>query len=413
MTRAAVSVLVLLATSTAYAQDDIILAKGSADSARRPDHFTRYSPPALDELPPDVEVHIIQPGDTLWDLAATFLGDPYFWPQLWQENPYIVDPHWIYPQDPLVIPRPLLITEIREVLPEPYDLPPPVPVAKRHDVYCAPYIVEKERRKKRPERRREQREAGRRRAELEPRYDDVAERMDDGFGAATRPSTSRTKPWRKLPFLEPPKPVPPSIVAAEGGRIAPVEGDVIYLNRGEADGVSAGDQFLVIRPEGDVRHPETDRLVGMAMQMLGTVRVLCTQTMSATAIVESVCNNLEIGDMIRPFEPIPIPLASELPTTPPYCALPENARAEGYVLYGKNHRVSMVDEDLLTIDIGSRDGLVPGDFLIMFRPNALGSDFPATIVGDLVVLLVEDRTATAKVLNAYSAVRIGDSVRLQ
>ncbi len=48
-------------------------------------------------------VHTIVKGDTLWDLAAHYLGDPFLWPQIWERNPYIKDSHWIYPGDPMVI----------------------------------------------------------------------------------------------------------------------------------------------------------------------------------------------------------------------------------------------------------------------------------------------------------------------
>jgi hypothetical protein len=48
-------------------------------------------------------VHTIVKGDTLWDLAAHYLGDPFLWPQIWERNPYIKDSHWIYPGDPVVI----------------------------------------------------------------------------------------------------------------------------------------------------------------------------------------------------------------------------------------------------------------------------------------------------------------------
>ncbi len=43
------------------------------------------------------EVYTIKKGDTLWDISARFLKNPYLWPKLWQRNPYITNPHWIYP----------------------------------------------------------------------------------------------------------------------------------------------------------------------------------------------------------------------------------------------------------------------------------------------------------------------------
>jgi len=49
--------------------------------------------------PPDI--YVIKKGDTLWDIARRFLGDPFTWPRIWKKNPYIADPHWIYPGNEL------------------------------------------------------------------------------------------------------------------------------------------------------------------------------------------------------------------------------------------------------------------------------------------------------------------------
>lgn len=47
----------------------------------------------------DREVHIVQEGDTLWDISQHYYGDPWNWPELWSYNPEITNPHWIYPAD--------------------------------------------------------------------------------------------------------------------------------------------------------------------------------------------------------------------------------------------------------------------------------------------------------------------------
>lgn len=47
--------------------------------------------------------YIIKEGDTLWDLSDEFLHDPFAWPDLWENNRHIQDPHWIYPGDSLYL----------------------------------------------------------------------------------------------------------------------------------------------------------------------------------------------------------------------------------------------------------------------------------------------------------------------
>jgi len=42
--------------------------------------------------------HVVKKGDTLWDLAQTYLKNPFRWPEIFHRNTDIVkDPHWIYP----------------------------------------------------------------------------------------------------------------------------------------------------------------------------------------------------------------------------------------------------------------------------------------------------------------------------
>ena len=122
------------------------------------DHWTAWDPP---QAGPDA--YIIQKGDTLWDLAGTWFGDPFLWPQIWDENRYVLDSHWIYPGDPLVVPgRPTVVPDdgpppVAETTPPSREeetdpapgrarghaLPPPLlPVASTTDLYCTGFITQ-------------------------------------------------------------------------------------------------------------------------------------------------------------------------------------------------------------------------------------------------------------------------------
>lgn len=66
----------------------ISLSAMSVDLELRPDHPEEY---------------VVKKGDTLWDISGVFLKQPWFWPEIWQVNPQINNPHLIYPGDVLVL----------------------------------------------------------------------------------------------------------------------------------------------------------------------------------------------------------------------------------------------------------------------------------------------------------------------
>lgn len=53
--------------------------------------------------PSHPDTYVVKSGDTLWDISARFLREPWYWPEIWYVNPQVANPHLIYPGDVLTL----------------------------------------------------------------------------------------------------------------------------------------------------------------------------------------------------------------------------------------------------------------------------------------------------------------------
>jgi len=341
----------------------------------RGDHWTPYDPPT--EFPDGVTVHIIEKDDTLWDLAARFLGDPYLWPQIWERNPYIQDSHWIYPGDPLVID-----VAVQQAAAEPEEEAP------EEEMIVSEFAPE---------------EPGRDFDE----YQEIAtpEGVPQPLG-----SSADVYCFARLESDE--SAFPFTIRSSEriGMQDHFSEGDVVYIDGGVNQGVQAGDRFFVYGRDRELQHPVSGSNLGRVFKQHGQLRVLCAQEDTAIAEITLACDPVSIGDLLQPFSPVPVPLVIS-PDPTDRCDEP-NGKQTGYLVYAKDDVIDNGTNQLVFIDLGSAEGLYPGMFATVFRDNPV-SGMPRLVLGEVGILTVDDGYSTAKITRGWTPVGVGDRIEIK
>lgn len=350
-------------------------------------HWTPYDPP----VPPEgAQVHVVEKGDTLWDLAGHYYGEPYLWPIIWDQNRYVRFSHWIYPGDPLVVPpKPMQVTETGVVEPEPepeevaeleeevVDEPPPR-VAERP----APSV---------PFRRDRAETAPRKRVRpsLIPAAENIemlcASRLYERFDPSPVYISGREEPDKKLQ----------------------AEGDIIYLSAGQDMGIQPGAEYDVLRAGAIVEHPDTGRPVAVHVRRLGVVRAIAVQPQSTTAQVKTSCDAIRTGDYLVPHRDLPVPMIEPIPLTD--LSSPFPGQTNGTVVSMNDIEATLAGTgEMVGIDLGHGDGVTVGDRVLFWRSGDGGPQNPRRVLAQGVVLASQGGGCTVKIVEARSEVLIGD-----
>lgn len=333
-------------------------------------HYSRNKYPA--SIPEGALYYIVVKGDTLWDLSARFLGNAYLWPQIWDQNKYIADAHWIWPGDPLVLPKLAVVAE-RAGVEGPEGLPEGVgpegepgvpgaeavpgaaliPVTEETTLQCADYVV--------------------------------SGHEDDSL----------------------------VLIGSEQGsdKVALAERDIVYLSKGSNSGVRAGELYSIHHVAYPLRNPVTGRKLGTKVETAGWLQVILVQENSATAVIEQSCADIHAGDYLKPFEKVNVPLVVRRPVatrlTPP------SGKVNQYVVDIAQNATIAGEGHLVTIDVGSEAGVAPGNVFSIYRVNYPSVPTPRNVIGELTVLAVRDRTSVAKVTYSADAIMVGDRIELR
>jgi hypothetical protein len=328
------------------------------------------------QVPEGTAYYVVVRGDTLWDIAARYLKSPYLWPQIWDQNKYVTDAHWIYPGDPILLPKMSMVAEQAgqppveggpEGLTEPGEAGAEVglgepgagaaaalgPVTEEMALQCAQYVVSDK--------------------EDESLYLLGSEQGGDKVGLAER--------------------------------------DIVYLSKGSNAGVKAGDLFSLHHEAYTVRNPASGKKLGTKIETTGWVKVILVQEDTACAVVEAACLDIHAGDYLRPFEKVNVPMVVR--RAPAECCAPANGKVARHVVDLQDDATIAGEGQFLTIDAGTDDGVAPGNVFSVFRIVYPSVPTPRSPVGEATVVSVRDRTATAKVTYSKYEVMVGDEVELR
>jgi hypothetical protein len=178
------------------------------------------------------------------------------------------------------------------------------------------------------------------------------------------------------------------------------DSDVIYINKGSADGLEIGQLFLTIGLRAKVGK------LGTVMERHGRARVVRLEDRMATAKVEKGCGTVRVGDFLIPFEED----AGEIGRDLGFGDMDPNASRHGKVIYVENDFHIAATGQWALIDMGRQHCVQIGDQLNVF--HRAKPDLPREAIASAIVIDVRGATSTIKILGARDAVDIGSEVQM-
>ncbi|MDQ3129168.1 MAG: hypothetical protein M3Q99_00200 [Acidobacteriota bacterium] len=244
------------------------------------------------------------------------------------------------------------------------------------------------------------------------------------------------------------------------------QGDNLYINVGANKGVKVGDMFAVVRPRGQVETRwSRKKNLGFYVQEVGALEIIRVKSEVSVARVRNSCDNLLLGDLLQPIEPRTSPLFQAKPALDVFGE--PTGKASGRIFMARDGRELLGREQIVYIDLGAEDRVNVGDYLTVYRPLGKGNLFEndedesvsardegfqsdeyrggkfsnqaarksgseargkvvtteeakkdrpqglRKIVGEVVILNVREKTATAIITRAAQEIHTGDMVEMQ
>lgn len=327
------------------------ISAGANDSSNREGTVIKGDVLSLGEEENGSRTYVVKKGDTLWDVSSDKLEDNFLWPKLWKFNPQVKNPDLIYPGDILRIPS---REELRSLAKS--GEMKPVPVRKKR--IASPKKVVKQI----P-------------IVKEPQY-----LMDkDAFNA--------------LSWIAPEDPSVGEIMKDPAGMTVFGKHDTVYVKTGES--FSTGERLFAINVVKIIRHPKTRRKLGHLVHITGILDIIGMEGGYVKAQISRSYRETLAGYGIIPYR------ESDPPIVPKTARKPAIG---GHIVESYRTTVMSSEGDLVFLDKGLNDGLMPGDIFSVFSSETI-----KRIEGTVQVVSLKSETSAAIVTDSSRELLIGDT----
>jgi hypothetical protein len=320
--------------------------------------------------------YTVKRGDTLWGIAKVFLKDPWYWPEIWQVNPQVQNPHLIYPGDTLHL----------------------VYVDGRPRIVLQPGSLERGNGARVMARVRSQPLEA---AVTTIPYETVAAFMN-------KPMVLEERQIKTSPY----------VLSTRDSHVVMSEGNTVYA-RGFTAPVELGAHYNLVRVGEPLRDPDDNRILGYNGVYTGTGHVTRGGD-PATLIMTASARETYPGDKLLPGD-VDVPLD--------FMPSPPKMNVKGRIILVSDG-VSIIGQyEVVVINRGVRDGLQPGNVLAVYSASepvydnskngfvhapslfAKKVELPEERTGTFMVFKTFDRMSFGLIMEATDVIRVDDNVQ--
>lgn len=333
------------------------------------------------------KIYVVKKGDTLWDISALFLDQPWLWPKLWRLNPDIDNPHLIYPGDVLKL--------VFDEQGEPMLVVEPVKVKPAY--------------------------------KWSPR---VRQQSKDSSAISLLP-LEVIAPFIKYDHLFTAQALEelPQVIGSDEGYKSSVNGFKVYVNKN----LALAKSYAIYDKGEEIFDPETDESLGFYVNLVATAQALRTGDMEnkepATLLINSVKREIRSGHYVAPIYD-----GQLLPAL--FTMQAADKSLHGRIIKSSNNAREFGKLEVVMINRGNTDAVKAGDVMIIKRKSPAvvdtgdsavyaadssrwskmlsfgDSDYkmPEEPIGKLMVFKVYEQASMALILNTEKPARLQDAI---